>query len=72
MTTSRNVGKTCTYQCDECGSKAESLPMPAPPALGVFPLPVGWELGVSGADQDSPLYCPVCATEHPLAKDLPS
>jgi hypothetical protein len=64
----RNIGRTCTYQCDDCGAKAPSKPMPPPPALGVFGLPPAWELGVSDIG-DSPLYCPVCAIKHPLAKD---
>ena len=68
----RYVGKTCTYQCDDCGRKGQSKPMLPPPALGVFGLPERWELGVSECNQDSPLYCPTCAPSHELAKDAPS
>jgi len=68
----RHVGKTCTYQCDDCGRKAPSGPMPPPPTLGFFPLPEGWELGVSGPAEDSPLYCTTCAPRHELKKDAPS
>jgi hypothetical protein len=54
------VGTTCTYQCDGCGLKAQSRPMPPPPALGIFGLPPEWKLGINDSDGDSPVYCQDC------------
>jgi hypothetical protein len=62
-----HVGKTIVYQCDDCGAKADSKPMPPAPALRVYGLPDGWELGVSEVNEGSPLYCTACAPKHELA-----